>query len=788
MQWNVEKSGPLIATCPLAYLRAHDLDQMERKKVKIGGLTAIVPTRMVTINSHFTEAPNLYDGLPRDAKILYLLTLLNDDQWRKITGDGLALGDCQGDQVAVMQSILPNPFKWIDVTLVAPNGWTSSQDPPHQLSDADRSQVKLRVVHRLELILPLVNNGGWTGTSVRGPEKKGSVLPSIKDDDGDEFGQHVRIESDNVPKRSELDTRGSRFGSKIALKSGEKLSELLARVSSATGVQIAADPHYAPMRMYELGSEASARDLIQALALGVAGAYRHLGNFYVLTCDLEGVAAHQARIAAWEDDLEKLVSQRRDLWRSVLAKGKELGKVKFNPGAYDSLTSAELDNMAANDKVLSDNNNHYIDTGLASDAVRLEIQEFQGGRNNNIDTHKVGLSSSTQCEMVLPDGTKMWNKEWLGGVSQFNPNPWTWEPQKPDPVALPFTTPNTLRAIVLHADSTQAAREEVAHVSRLGVNELWLDTSKPNVLEAAVMAATSVGVKVVPVIRPWALEPVETTRDPDRTVTGDFGRSFASKKLNYVSWQKFWQDISAYEPPTPVSISPLDQQVPARWARFASLAAVKGISGIALLDTYPIGYARDISRSTGSYFYNGAMDNFLSYGYSEAQRAAFFFSDHVDPLDLENQSARTNVNFQSVWGEGWTVGEPFAKWQKAKALWIHDAMQNLVTQLSGAGVPIMLPGQPIKAHLPPYGKTYLFHWLPESDLPTSPEDYMGDAAAKATDVAVVEIQDDPDPDQHNRVASAVQKQFTKSGKPVVLDFSGVPPSKLDFVLKSWLKR
>jgi anti-anti-sigma regulatory factor len=65
---------------------------------------------------------------------------------------------------------------------------------------------------------------------------------------------------------------------------------------------------------------------------------------------------------------------------------------------------------------------------------------------------------------------------------------------------------------------------------------------------------------------------------------------------------------------------------------------------------------------------------------------------------------------------------------------------------------------------------------------------MGDAAAKATDVAVVEIQDDPDPDQHNRVASAVQKQFTKSGKPVVLDFSGVPPSKLDFVLKSWLKR
>jgi hypothetical protein len=70
----------------------------------------------------------------------------------------------------------------------------------------------------------------------------------------------------------------------------------------------------------------------------------------------------------------------------------------------------------------------------------------------------------------------------------------------------------------------------------------------------------------------------------------------------------------------------------------------------------------------------------------------------------------------------------------------------------------------------------------------SPEDYRGDEVDKLSDLAVIQIQDDNDPERHNRVASSIKKQLNASAKSVILDFSGVTTGKLDNVLKSWLKK
>jgi hypothetical protein len=192
IHWSVDTSGPLIATCPSGVTKGRTLDEIGRKLVRIGDLTAVVPTRMVTIHSHFMDPPNLYDGLPMEAKVLYLLTLLKDDQWTKITGDGLTLGDCQGDQIAVMQSILPNPFTTVAATLTGPNSLDLHPDNSSQLTDQERSQVKLRIARSLEISIGL-NSGGLTNASVRDGIRTGSTVPIFMPGDGNEYGQQIQV-------------------------------------------------------------------------------------------------------------------------------------------------------------------------------------------------------------------------------------------------------------------------------------------------------------------------------------------------------------------------------------------------------------------------------------------------------------------------------------------------------------------------------------------------------------------------------------------------------------------
>ncbi len=115
-------------------------------------------------------------------------------------------------------------------------------------------------------------------------------------------------------------------------------------------------------------------------------------------------------------------------------------------------------------------------------------------------------------------------------------------------------------------------------------------------------------------------------------------------------------------------------------------------------------------------------------------------------------------------------------------------MQSLVTALEASGKPILLSGQAVKIHTPPYRESLLFSWAPGNDLPTSPEDYQGGVALPASDTAVVLIHDDDDADQRNRVASNLVKLLKTSGKHIVVDFTEVPLDRVDHVLKLWLKQ
>lgn len=115
-KWDADKNGPLLVLEPDLVVRKGSgtgLEAFDRKKMAVRGLTAIVPTTMVLIDDSFEHSPSMYDGLPLYAKITYLLSTLNAGQWKEITGNGIGLGDLQGEQCDVFKSILPDPFSWM---------------------------------------------------------------------------------------------------------------------------------------------------------------------------------------------------------------------------------------------------------------------------------------------------------------------------------------------------------------------------------------------------------------------------------------------------------------------------------------------------------------------------------------------------------------------------------------------------------------------------------------------------------------------------------------------------
>lgn len=790
LSWDAAKDGPLICVCPPKVTDGKSLEELGMKEISVGDITAIGPARMLTIRSRFTEAPNLYEGLPTDAKVLYLLTIASDDQVRKLFGEGLCIDDCRGEAASVMQSILPNPLVWGEGTTQNYGGnpaFSYGVAPKVQImSDADRRRVRIRVVKHIDLTVALQNEGGFTGGFFHEETSVGKVMPYIKQDETQKFGLKYKLESDNLPRKSQLDFGDARLDKKIALKSGERVSSLLDRISSATGLTLRCATAYQYGETLELGTEASARDILQAVARSVAGVYRKLGNNYILTCDLEGIRVHQARIAAYLDDLQKETEQRKSIWRSAMRKSGRLARIKFSGNDDESLTAAETESMRKNDDD-ERGGPFYLPISQASADVRKAMEANNGG-GLNIDKSKVGIASSVRYQFVMPNGTVCWGIQSVGNSSQFSGEPYVWQPPNPKPIAMPLNADGSLRALVLRADSVSAAKADVKQVQKLGLGELWLETQNPSVLKAAIEAGSVANIHVALVIRPWAAAPGQVPADPDRTTTGDHGRGEAAAIANYQSLQHFYEDNSAYPSEVRENYSPLDPANDSRWAAYSRLADTPGVSKVVLLDAYPIGYAKNISYSSRDYFFAHTADNFVSYGYSDSQRLAFLTQTKTDPVDTENDILMQEVNLRDVWNGFYANGAQPQVWQTARSGWIHDSLQKLVTALNAGGHAIFMSGQYPTEDIPPFTDKGLFAWKPGSDLPLFPTNYYRGSQDFPFDASVIEILDDGDPAARNRVANVVKERLSTRKAPFALDFSSIPSSKVDSVVARWLTK
>lgn len=635
--WSVAEKGPLFVLDPKNVDAVNDeggFASYDRKKVKIGELTVLAPRTMVVVDDSLSQPPNMYDGLPMSAKVIYLLQSLTDSQWSKVSSSGIGLADLEGEQTRVFQSILPKPFNYEARKVIADRG-TDKIIGQWTLADEDLSKVKLKVQREMEfrpLLAGKENAYSWlTSRDVKG--KPGDVTYRETRDPKpptDVYGAQIRTVADNKLKISQLDYTSEKLAVTIPVPESTTIAEITHAIGDKCGIEIIPDFRVAklPIRFY--GSKATAHDLLQAIAISIEGTYRRVGTAYVLTADLIGMGVRQYRIDYFGHILNLETERRETLWRQQIGSQGRLNKVPFNPN--DVLTPNQ-DLAAELPKADSDYKLYKVSTSLMTPQQRQELDAWASGSfSTPIQKDQIGIASKYTFHFVLPGGIDLATEQELGLARRFGPPVNLYATPIPTlPIAL---TKNQKLTLMAATEDVEGARKILAAVSKLPVARLWIDTHNAEALTTAVKLAKDSGFEVGLALRPWRVR----TDSPDCTILGERGQTVIDRvasleqgpiHFNYVTGQ------------IGVWMTPSSAAVDAEWRREAELASTPGICGVTLLETQPLGYEPTHPADWVSFF--GTMDwGAAAHGFTIPQRLSFLREKGMDPIDFgEDMYARS---------------------------------------------------------------------------------------------------------------------------------------------------
>jgi len=646
MHWNPSTQGPLMVLEPGAVKKkqtAEGLAGYERMRVSLPGLSAIVPDTMVVIDDSLEQAPNMYDGLPRHSKVLYLMTTLNADQWEAITGSGLGLSQLTRDQKAVLNSILPRPFVY-STFQVSNDHDVKPAEAGITLSDSDQQAVRLHLERTLMLMLPVVGrpNSVTPRTTRDDGGKPGERVFHCDSEEGfdkrDAFGINMRQTRPNQQKPSGLDYRSSKLSGSIRLNSSERISTLLDRVGQATGFEIRADLRVGDLKMECIGRTAPISSVLKAIALAVTGTYRKVGSAYVLTSDLEGIGTRKLKLAAYDSDLNTKLQTEETLWRSQIYKSGHLNQLRFR--ADDPLTPD--DNLARKLDQGSPGSRTKIGaadlTPSLRDFVERQNQIYQGQQTTADGAY---VQSEYQFSYILPSGELTRQETGSLGVHErfalANPEPRR-IPQLRTQPKLDLTAIKEPVKLCMVADTVIEAQRAVEQALRYGFKEIWIDTVSNEALTAALSAAPIEKLKVSLAVRPFAYRGPSDAPFADRTLFGDTPlESLERRKADSI-----WNSASQ-TPDQSGSITILSKGYLNRVTAVAKLSKAPGLAGVGILNPTPPGYngLRTTAISiSGLYLEKG------NFGFAEDIRAAFLREHNIDPIDLCPPGIFTNSDLR----------------------------------------------------------------------------------------------------------------------------------------------
>lgn len=726
---TLKEQGPLIAIDAANLRPAKDktgLPAYSRQKIKVGDLTAIVPTEMVVIDDSFRNPGSLTDGLPTETKLLYLLQSLTPEQWKRANGSGIGLSDLQGEQKDVFRSLLPKRVAW-NTYRVKKDGIALEEVGKGEVPEDKLLDVRVRLTRSLEIETNLEDQASYTNHTTdlfRG--KPGDLYLSREGqfEEGDTYGLEVKQRVPNVLKTAHLPYPDAAFEPLVDLKGTHTLREALAAIGQATGQEIHADLRVADLKVTLLNGPARARDLLKALALGVTGTYRRVGPAYVLSSDLMGHGTRKLRFALWWEDMRQRTHRLSEEWRKKI--GDRADRVQFggtDPFAPNASMQAHL---AIQDETP---NRDKISANELSPALRDYLNQINRHYpHQRIDTSKVRLESQLRFGFVLPDGRPL-NLEYqpLGQRSQFETRPVHPRPEPPK-IGLPIPLPEkVVPRLAIRTEAPAVAKSAVDFAHARGFRELWIETRSPAALAAALEAGKKHSLPIRLLLRPWNAP----TPDLDRTILGDAGSQVATRLGDL----DLWKTTTTYRPNESLvgtdRITPGDPSLPALWASYQTLAATPGIAGVVISEAVTPGYESPEKPPMG---FSRAIAEARIFGYAANQRLAFLRRYGMDPVDIVGEDLMVGPDLRQPFFlddelrglpttyDGRDVPNPkvalaHQQWREFRYKQANDAILTLLNDLAKAA-PVAVSVLPARGQSAPFEGEILAPWKPGSPIPT----------------------------------------------------------------------
>ncbi|MBB6048632.1 hypothetical protein [Armatimonas rosea] len=639
--WNAEQRGPLLAVAPErvsprrtkgqfptpprpttnGYNALDVCDYFNQQPFRVGGLTVIAPKTM-RLFTRPSLAPELAVPLSREEAWMELLASLSSAQWKQLGGtNGLGLSDLGEKQKGYFLALLP-----VQMHLSPTYNGEATNTPPAQPRDLTGTQlqsVRVRLARQLSLNYLIEGKANQYVSFGDGGSKdqRYQLTASYNTDDGEEsvdpLSARLYPKVPNKLKPSDMDFANARLDARIALGELKTLDELLQRIGAATRLTFKADYRVRRLSVSVRGESARAGDLLQALCLGVCGAFRRIetpqGTTFLLTEDREGLTTRQAAYDLWIQKVYELrQKQQEERTKKMQANGatiptdnpdglspetlKKVGEIfrPLSPGEEPGIAAAEL--PASYQKQLAEAGKMEFTLG----------DENGGSTPGRIRTDRVSLRSESKLLWVLPGVGSFPNQELSLGWSldmALHKNELTLPSPKLAPDAPLFAPCWKDRGLVLTPNSPEQAREAVTLAKQAGFNTLWvcvpLETARAKpLLEAALAAGKTAGVTVRAQLALWAMasEPVPLDKNPLGEPYASLGNLFPLA-------------------PTPATLATLTTLV-------RSLTALPGLEAISILGSFP-SYARDNYQATHE-----------NLGYLPENRTAFLAQTDSDIFDV----------------------------------------------------------------------------------------------------------------------------------------------------------
>lgn len=636
LKWSEKSRGPLLYL-PYRQLQVKDNPQIDGgfSTFAAGSLHVIAPAQMTVIDPDYKQSPNVYDGLPRNDKVLYLASTFTKTQFEEACGKGIGLGSMTQEQQAVYRSILPSEFKYQTTAVWNPNDRSSTPPTTTQttLTPDEESQVLLKLYKQMTLGVRLGTNGSFSAISAQDWDrhkpgtKLSTRIDSATEDKNSAFGIEIRKSFPNQAKPSDLNYKSSAYDVAFPLTATTSVKEICQKASELIHKTIISDARFQNDVVTTLGTTARCGDVLKGLALCLTGTYRKVGETYVLTSDLEGIGTKMMKLGYWHWNLTQLARKESENWKRKIAANPAIQSIGYAPG--DDLTPNEAMRK-------------FMDTDFEQGEKTMPASLLTPAWSQLLNSKDNHFGEPLRTDVAEPWDSAFWcfvapGNETLRWESQLEDmNAFTHyaerhrsggsaqEQKKVDLASVPGS------ALIYQTDDVDLASNLPQLAKAQGFTELWLQTAQSQALSAATQASKELGIAVKLVVEPFTAMGARRNDPLDRTILGDTF-SQGQDLVNGSEWVVSSNEMFSANARLVNFLNPTSANLTEYWKLLASLSRKPGLSGTVLLTGTPEGYEQ---RSEWAEYEPPQMAAPLSLGYTMDLREKFLLTNSVDPVDL----------------------------------------------------------------------------------------------------------------------------------------------------------